>query len=305
MAIQVFLGMGFLLLLKWPVWGWLTAAGAGLSGSVLAAYAIVLVTLAVYRSALGDRLERARSEARALDRRVPESPAPAIGALTRVLESLGLMSLGLALILALTYAPQEKTMGQVQRIFYIHVPSAWIAGLAFAVVAGGSIGYLWRRHNGADRVARSAAEIGVIFTSLVLITGPIWAKPAWGMWWAWDARLTTTLILWLIYVGYLMLRVYVTEPARERTLAAVVGILGFIAVPIDYYAIQWWRTQHPAPVFGGGENSGLDPAMGRAFAVGLVAFTLVFLALFARRLAIAALEERNDDRARVAEEQAR
>ncbi len=161
-------------------------------------------------------------------------------------------------------APTEASMAMVepvQRVFYIHLPSAFIAFLSFFVVFIGSLGYLITRRLGWDWLAVSAAEVGVVFCAAVLITGPLWAKPVWGIWWTWDARLTTTLILFLIYVGYLMLRLYVPEANRRALLAAVVGILGFVDVPIVYMANRWWRTQHPEPVIAGGEESGLDPRM--------------------------------------------
>jgi heme exporter protein C len=161
-------------------------------------------------------------------------------------------------------APIEATMAMVepvQRIFYVHLPSAFIAFLSFFVVFIGSVAYLTTRRLGWDWLAVSAAEVGVVFCAAVLITGPLWAKPVWGIWWTWDARLTTTLILFLIYVGYLMLRMYVTEAHRRALLAAVVGILGFVDVPIVYMANRWWRTQHPEPVIAGGSSSGLDPRM--------------------------------------------
>ena len=164
----------------------------------------------------------------------------------------------------LLVAPPERSMAMVepvQRIFYLHLPSALIAFLAFFIVFVASLAFLLTRRPSWDSVAVAAAEIGVVFCAAVLITGPLWAKPVWGIWWTWDARLTTTLILFLLYVGYLMLRQTVAEPARRATLAAVVGILGFVDVPIVYMANRWWRTQHPEPVILGGEGSGLDPRM--------------------------------------------
>jgi len=140
--------------------------------------------------------------------------------------------------------------------------------------------------------ALAAAEVGVLFTTLVLITGPIWAKPIWGIWWTWDARLTLTLVLWLIYVGYLMLRHYVENPARRSTLAAVVGIIGFIDVPLVYFAIRWWRTQHPQPVIAGGDDSGLDPRMALTFWVCTATFILLFAWLYRRRVQVEELRDK-------------
>ena len=141
-------------------------------------------------------------------------------------------------------------MGDVQRIFYYHLPSAWVAFLLFFVNFLASVWYLVRAHSAADALALASAEVGVSFCTIVLITGPIWARPIWGIWWTWDARLTSTLVLWLIYVSYLVLRHYATG-GQVPVLAAVLGIFGFVDVPIVYMAIRWFRTQHPQPVIGG------------------------------------------------------
>ncbi|HYE25491.1 MAG TPA: cytochrome c biogenesis protein CcsA [Clostridia bacterium] len=178
---------------------------------------------------------------------------------------------------ALVGAPTEQTMGDVQRIFYYHVPSAWTAFLLFFVNFVASIWYLVRRNPIADAIAVSAAEVGVVFCTVVLVTGPIWAKPVWGIWWTWDARLTSTLVLWLIYVSYLILRRYATG-GQTQVMAAVLAIFGFLDVPLVYMAIRWFRTQHPQPVIGGGEGSGIHPSMMHALMWNFVAF-LVFAGL--------------------------
>lgn len=172
----------------------------------------------------------------------------------------------------LVVAPTDAQQGDVQRIFYYHVPSAWVAGLCFFANFVASVWYLIKRSETADALAASSAEVGVVFCTVVLLTGPIWARPVWGIWWTWDARLTTTLVLWLIYVSYLVLRRYAAG-SQARVLAAVLAIFGFVDVPIVYMSIRWFRTQHPSPVFAGGEGSGLDPAMLRAFLWNLLAFT--------------------------------
>ena len=187
------------------------------------------------------------------------------------------------------YAPQEATMGEVQRIFYIHVSSAWTAMVAYFLIFLGSVGYLWKRREAADDFAHAAAEVGLVFCTGVLVTGPLWAKPVWGIWWTWDARLTLTFILWLLFVAYLMLRNYVINPGRAAVLAAVVGIFGFVDVPIDYMAIRWWRTQHPQPVIAGGGGSGLDPRMWVALLVTWGAFLCLFAYLMRLHLRLAAL----------------
>ncbi len=180
--------------------------------------------------------------------------------------------------------PMEVTMGAVQRIFYFHLPSAVVAFLAFAVSAGASVAYLVSRNFRWDRWAVSAAEIGVVFCSVVLVTGPIWAKPVWGIWWTWDARLTSTFVLWLIYVSYLVLRGFLDEPTRRATISAVLSILGFLDVPLVYMANRWWRTQHPQPVIAGGSDSGLDPQMWLGLLQALGALLLLFAFLMYQRL---------------------
>src|SRR5512146_1222150 len=190
--------------------------------------------------------------------------------------TLGVLSY--ALYMALVGAPTEATMGDVQRIFYYHVPNAWCAFLCFAINAVASIWYLVKRGERADALALASAEVGVVFCTVVLITGPIWARPVWGIWWTWDARLTSTLVLWLIYVAYLMLRRF-SSTGRAPVLAATLAIFGFFDVPFVYLSIRIFRTQHPQPVIVGGENSGLDPTMAHAFLWNLMAFTCYCLLL--------------------------
>ncbi|MYB31641.1 MAG: cytochrome C assembly protein [Acidobacteria bacterium] len=182
------------------------------------------------------------------------------------------------------YAPTELTMGDLQRIFYFHIASWWLAFAAFLLVAGASIAWLRTRNPRYDMAALAAAEIGTLFATTGLAMGIIWAKPAWGIWWTWDARLTTAFVLWLIYAGYLLLRGYVDDPTRRANLAAVLGILGGADVPIVYFSIRWWRTQHPAPVIMGGPDSGLHPDMWVALLICLAAFTFLFLWLFTWRM---------------------
>jgi len=157
----------------------------------------------------------------------------------------------------------------------------------FFVVFLGSLGYLWKRSRFADDLAHAAAEVGFIFCSCVLVTGPLWAKPVWGIWWTWDARLTSTFILWLLFVSYLMLRSFLISPSRASVLAAVVGILGFVNVIVNYMAIRWWRTQHPQPVIAGGEISGLDPRMLLTLLVSWGAFLCLFAFFLRQRLWLA------------------
>ena len=189
---------------------------------------------------------------------------------------LGLISLVLltwGLHAAMVEAPTESTMGEVQRIFYYHVPSAWTAFLCFFVNFLASVWYLIKRNAAVDAFAVATAEVGVVFCTVVLITGPIWARPVWGIWWTWDARLTSTLILWLIYVSYLMLRRFSTG-GQTQVLAAALAVFGFIDVPIVYLSIRYFRTQHPQPVIGGGQGSGIDPTMLHALLINFLAFAV-------------------------------
>ena len=190
----------------------------------------------------------------------------------------------LALYMAFVYAPKEATMGDVQRIFYFHVGAAWTALLAFFVVLLGGLAYLRTRDRRWDALALSSAEIGVVFTTLTLATGSIWAKPAWGAWWTWDPRLTTTTVLWLIYVSYLILRSTIDEPERRARFAAVVGIVGFVDVPIVFLSIRLWRTIHPVLV----ESEGFEmaPGMVHALLVALLACTLLYAYLLLVRTSL-------------------
>jgi heme exporter protein C len=188
--------------------------------------------------------------------------------------------LAYALYEALVVAPTERTMGDVQRIFYYHVPSAWTAFLLFMVNLVASVVYLIRRNPKADALAVVCAEVGVVFCTIVLVTGPIWARPVWGIWWTWDVRLTTTLVLWLIYVSYLVLRRF-SDSAQTPVLAAVLAIFGALDVPLVYFSIWFFRTQHPQPVIGGGGS--LDPGMGRVLLINWLAFCcFAFLVCWSR-----------------------
>jgi heme exporter protein C len=188
---------------------------------------------------------------------------PLLSALTALLLVYGLYQ-------ALVAAPTERTMGDVQRIFYYHVPSAWTAFLLFFTNLIASIIYLIWKNAKADALAVASAEVGVVFCTVVLVTGPIWARPVWGIWWTWDVRLTTTLVLWLIYVSYLVLRRF-SDSAQTPTLAAVLAIFGALDVPLVYFSIWFFRTQHPQPVMGKGGS--LDPRMLHALLINWLAFS--------------------------------
>src|SRR5271170_749007 len=174
---------------------------------------------------------------------------PILAVLTTIL-------LSYALYQAVVVAPTEQTMGDVQRIFYYHVPSAWTAFILFFINFGASIYYLIKRCAVADIVALVCAEVGVVFLTVNLVTGPIWARPVWGIWWTWDWRLTSTLVVWLIYVSYLFLRRF-SSGGQTPTLAAALSVLGALCVPFVYFSIWFFRTQHPQPVIGGGGS--IDP----------------------------------------------
>jgi heme exporter protein C len=181
------------------------------------------------------------------------------------------------------YVPTERTMGIVQRIFYVHVPTAWVAFLAFFLVALCSAGYLWLRDERLDAIAVSAAELGTVLTTAVLITGPLWARLAWGAWWVWEPRLTLTLLLWFIYLGYFMLRGATENPERGKRFAAVLGIVGAFNIPIIHMSVQWFRSLHPQPVILRPEGPRADPEIVQTLLVSLLAFTLTFFALLLYR----------------------
>ncbi len=187
----------------------------------------------------------------------------------------------IALYTIFIYAPIEKTMGIVQKIFYIHLPSAFLAYFAFFITFVASILYLYRKDPKWDAIAHCAVEVGVVFCTIVLITGPIWAKPIWNVWWTWDPRLTTTLILWFIYVAYLMLRRAVKEN-RQANLAAVFGIIGFINVPITFFSIRLWRTIHPVIITSRGIN--MSGPMKLTLMITFIAFCFLFLAMLISRV---------------------
>jgi len=192
-----------------------------------------------------------------------------------VVDIVTFVAISVALYFAFIYAPVEAQMGPVQKIFYFHVASAWISFFAFFVTFICSFFVLFTNSYLFDDIASASAEIGIVFCTIVLITGPIWAKPIWGTWWTWDPRLTTTLILWFIYVGYLMLRKFLDEEDKRAKFSAALGIIGFIDVPIVFFSIRWWRTIHPNVVQQGG--GGLHPDMLTALLVSIFAFTMLYI----------------------------
>jgi len=181
------------------------------------------------------------------------------------------------------FTPPEATQGLAQKIYYLHLPAALNAYLAFGVVFVTSIVYLWLHEERADLVAESSAEVGLLFTTVVLITGPIWAKPIWGTWWTWDARLTLTLFLWFIYAGYLLLRGAIVEPALRARYSAVLGILGALLIPFIHMSVYLFRTLHPMPIVLKPDRPSLPPEMLHTLIFSFLAFVLVYLALVRAR----------------------
>jgi len=204
-----------------------------------------------------------------------------------ILWGVGLALMIAALYMVFVYVPTEKHSGIVQRIFYFHVPIAWVSFLAFFITFIFSILYLWKREMKWDTIAHASAEVGIIFTTLVLITGPIWAKPVWGVWWTWDARLTTSLVLWLVYIAYLLVRSYTTEPERGARFGAVIGIVGFIDVPIVFLTVNLWRTQHPTTIIFEG---GLTTPMLVTLLVCIAAFTVLYVLLTIQSASLKSME---------------
>jgi heme exporter protein C len=219
-----------------------------------------------------------------------------------------LAAAAILLVIASAYAsffiaPTERTMGVIQRIFYFHVASAWAGFTAFFICFIGNLLYVWRRKQQYDWLGVSGAEVGLAFTTVVLITGPIWAHPVWGIWWTWDARLTSTFVLWLLYVSYLLLRTLVEEPDRRALLSSLFGIFAFIDVPLVFGAIRWWRTQHPQPVIMGGQGSGLEPTMKAVFFFSAFAMHVFMAFLMVERYALEKMQTETDFLAREVEAQ--
>ena len=209
-----------------------------------------------------------------------------------------------ALLMALTlymvyfWAPTEQNLGVSQRIFYFHVPLGWIGMVSIIIVAFASLMHLFTGRQRWDDLAYSTAELGVIYASLILVTGAIWGKPVWGVWWTWDPKLTTTLVLWFIYVAYLMIRAYGPMGSQGRRFASVIALIGAIDAPIIYMASIWWRTAHPAlnigPAADEAEAIG-DSRIYITLLVSVVAFTVMYIALLAERYALRKSESDLDE----------
>ena len=217
------------------------------------------------------------------------------------LSSAALIGLAGVYLLALRFTPIELRQGPAQKIFYLHVPAAWSALLAFSLVGITSALYLWLRDPRLDRFAASSAEVGVAFSAVMLTTGPIWAKPIWGTWWTWDARLTLTLFLFFLFVGYLALRAAVHDPEERARFSAVVGILGMLLVPFIHLSVYLFRTLHPRPVVLKPSAPSLPPEMLRTLLVSTLVFTLLYAGLVTLRYALALAEEARDEAAEAAD----
>lgn len=198
---------------------------------------------------------------------------------------------GAAVVLALT-APPDTATGDLIRMLYFHVPAAWLAFAAFAVVALASLVYLWKRDRRWDVLALASAEIGVVMTTLTIITGSLWGYKAWGAWWVWDARLTLTLVMWLVYVGYLMLRAYVGSDEKRARYAAVIGVVGALDIPLIHFSVEWWRGQHPTAIVLTDSGAKLAGPLLPPLFVSLLAFTVLYLFMMVVRVR---LEQQRDE----------
>ncbi|MCP4540944.1 MAG: cytochrome c biogenesis protein CcsA [Chloroflexi bacterium] len=189
----------------------------------------------------------------------------------------------IALGMVFLYAPREATMGDVQRIFYFHVPSAWVGFFAFFVTFLAGIGYLVQGERRWDIVAVSSVEIGLTFITMTVVTGSLWGRATWGTYWTWEPRLTISAVQLLIYVSYVMLRTAIDSPERKARFAAVYGIIAFVTVPLSWFAIRWWRTIHP-DVLTGGEGAALASSMIRTLLFCIATFTLLYATLMRQRV---------------------
>ena len=210
--------------------------------------------------------------------------------MSRLLGALALIGLALGLVMGFVVAPRELTQGNVQRIMYVHVPAILVAYLAFGVVLVASIVYLIRRVDAADRLAHASAEVGLLFTGINIATGAIWGKPTWGTWWTWDARLTSVSIMFVMYLGYLLLRGMIDDRERSARFAAVVGVVAALNMPLVHFSVYWWRTLHQPPSILRPGASALPAVFWRVVIVHLVAFALLYLYFIVKRTRLLARE---------------
>lgn len=210
---------------------------------------------------------------------------------TQALGPLVGLAMPVALYLIFLWSPPEAVMGEVWRIFYVHISLAILMYVSFTVAFVGSVWYLLRESLLADRAARVSVELGILFTTLVLVTGALWGRPVWGVWWVWDARLTATLVLWFVYVGYALLRSLTGEHPAGRRYAAVLGIVGFVDVPIVHFAVNWWRTLHPTQAVLRPAPVDLPGSMAVTLGVTVTAFAFLFAYVFLQRLRVESLRD--------------
>lgn len=208
-----------------------------------------------------------------------------------VLSGAALMGLAGVFVLALQFTPVEARQGPAQKIFYVHVPAAWSALLAFSLVGIASILYLWLKDARLDRFAAASAEVGVVFSAVMLTTGPIWAKPIWGTWWTWDARLTLTLFVFFLFVGYLALRAAVHDAAERARFSAVVGILGMLLVPFVHLSVYLFRTLHPQPIVLKPSAPSLPPEMLTTLLVSTLVFSVLYAGFVTARYGLSLADE--------------
>ncbi|HQK22265.1 MAG TPA: cytochrome c biogenesis protein [Candidatus Latescibacteria bacterium] len=213
-----------------------------------------------------------------------------------VLTILAAVGFPISLYLIFVATPLDAELGFTQKIFYFHVPCAWITYLAFFVGSGSGVAYLLRRSRRWDHLAHASIEVGTVFTTLVLVTGPLWARPAWGAYWVWDARLTTTFVLWLIEIAYLLLREFVEEPEKAARFCAVLGLLGALDVPVIHFSVVLWRGLHPEAVVLSqrGFASGLPADFLVALVVSLATFTVLFGVMLSLRYRVLRATEQVD-----------
>jgi heme exporter protein C len=215
----------------------------------------------------------------------------------RILGALALVGVVTSAVVSLAVVPPDAEQGDVQRLMYVHVPSAWLAYLSFLVVFVCSVQYLRTRRTRWDRVAHASAEIGVVFTALAIALGSLWGKPVWGVWWTWDPRLTTTAILLLIYIGYLAVRRISDAPAQRAKWSAIIGVVGFVDVPIVHLSVTWWRSLHQPPSVLRPGAPTLAPSMLFALLLAVAAFTLVYAYLMVLRLRVERVTARTETEA--------
>ncbi len=209
----------------------------------------------------------------------------------QILTVIGLIGFVFLVVRAMAFTPLEVRQGAAQKIMYVHVPSAWAAGVAIMLTGLFSAAYLWLRDERADRAAAASAEVGILFGTVMLGTGPFWAKPVWGAWWVWDARLTSTLFLYLLFVGYLVLRDSTEDRSMRARFSAVVGLMGLVLVPFVHLTVYMFRTQHPEPVVLKPEGATMPGSMLATLLVGVVVFTVLYFGFVMQRYGLTVLDD--------------